>query len=126
MMDPSVPRPRHNYSFIASIVGAALVCFDYATFLGVIATLPAGDSSGAAALPWVLIGLVCGLAMIAGAYLGRSSTDRKWPYILLGSSLITLFLPILSVLSAAGAVLGTAASTYILSRRRMQPTFKTA
>lgn len=126
MMDLSVSRSRRNYSFIASVVGGALVCFDYATFLGVIATLPAGDSSGAAALPWVLIGLVCGLAMIASAYLGRSSTDRKWPYTLLGASLITLFLPLISVLSALGAVLGSAASTYILSKRRMQPSVKSA
>ncbi len=126
MMDTSVVRPRRNFAFIASIVGGVLVCVDYIAVLVVIATLPPGDASGLSALPLVLLGLACGLAMVASSYLGRSSSERKWPYILLGSSLLTLFLPLLSVISSVGAVLGTAAATYLLSKRRMQPTVKSA
>jgi hypothetical protein len=126
MMDTSVIRPRRNYSFIASIVGGVLVSIDYVAFLVVIATLPPGDTSGINDLPFVLIGLACGLAMVASSYLGRSSSERKWTYTLLGSSLLTLFLPVLSVISSVGAVLGCAAATYLLSKRRMQPSVKSA
>jgi hypothetical protein len=125
-MDSSVSRPRRNYPFIISILGAGLVCFDYALDLVVIATISPSDPSYLAALPLVLIGLACGLAMASGAYLGRASNERKFPYILLGSSLLTLFLPYLTVISAVGGVLGSAAATYILSKRRMQPTVKSA
>ena len=125
-MDSSVSRPRHNYPFIISILGAGLVCIQYVLYLVVIATISPSDPSYLAALPLVIIGLACGLAMFAGAYLGRASNERKFPYILLGSSLLTLFLPYLTVISAVGGVLGSAVSTYILSKRRMQPTVKSA
>jgi hypothetical protein len=125
-MDPPAPRPHRNYSFILSIAGAALVTFDYTLDLIAIASILPSDSTVLGAVPWVLLGLACGLVMIASAYLGRSSSERKWPYALLGSSLLTLFLPYLTVISAVGGVLGSAASTYLLSKRRMQPTVKDA
>jgi uncharacterized membrane protein len=126
MMAPPAPRPHRNYSFILSIAGGALVTFDYTLDLIAIASILSSDSAVLAAVPWVLLGLACGLVMIASAYLAKSSSDRKWPYALLGSSLLTLFLPYLTVISAVGGVLGSAASTYLLSRRRMQPTVKDA
>ena len=125
-MDASVPRPRRNYSFIASIMGGVLVCIDYVDLLVVIATLPPGDTSGLRAfLPLVLIALACGLAMIASSYLGRSSSERKWTYILLGSSLLSLFLAV-RLISFVGAILGSAAAVYLLTKRRMQPPVKSA
>jgi O-antigen/teichoic acid export membrane protein len=125
-MDSSVSRPRRNYSFIASIIGGVLVCVNYVDLLAVIATLPPGDTSGIVAfLPLVLIALACGLVMVASSYLGRSSSERKWTYVLLGSSLLSLFLAV-SLISSVGAVLGTAAATYLLTKRRMQPLVKSA
>jgi hypothetical protein len=126
MMDPSVTRTRRDYPFIVSILGGALVCLDYTLDIVFIATLLSTDSSLLGAVPLVLAGLTCGLAMVAGAYFGRSRSERKWPYLLLGSSLLALFMPYLTVISAVGGVLGSAASTYLLSKRRMMPPVKRA
>ena len=124
VMDPTVPRPRRSYTYLLSIAGGVLVCIDYVLDTLLVASIAPGDATVLNALPFVLGGLACGFAMVAGAFLSQSHGERRWPYLLLGSSLLTLFLPYLTVISAVGGVLGAATSTYLLSKRRMQPPVK--
>ncbi len=112
-MDTSVPRPRFDIPYVASMIGGLLVCMDYVSILLLVPGLPLY------ALEYIAVGLALGIAMLAGAYLYKKETARRWLYLLMASSLLSLFLYV-TILSSVGALLGSMAALYLLTRSRMK------
>jgi hypothetical protein len=112
-MESVVQRPRPDIPYLSALIGGALVCIDYLRYFVLVPGLPVY------ALEYVAVGFTLGVAMVVGAYLHRKVDGRKWLYVLLASSLLSLFLYI-TIVSSIGAVLGAMSSTYLLSKRRMR------
>jgi len=116
-LEPIASKPRIDVSYLASMIGGMLVVVDYLTIVLVIPGLTASD------FVYIGIGMGLGLAMILGAYLYRRVKLKRWVYLLLLSSILSLFL-YGSILSIVGAFLGSMAAMLQLTRSRMpaQPT----
>jgi hypothetical protein len=119
-MEPTAHPRRFSYSFLASFAGGFLVSLDYVIILIIIAELPPGDVSGINALPYVLVGLGGGVAILIGSYFYRLSGFKRWLYIVMIASLLSLFIAI-SIVSSAGSVLGSASALYLLTKDRPKP-----
>ncbi len=111
------PSRRFDYPFLATAFGGLLICVDYSSIFVFYRDLSI-DS-----LSFVFVAIALGVAMMVGAYLYKLTQARWCVYLVLATSLLSLFLAA-SVLSSFGAVLGSISAAYLLTKRRMQ-TFRT-
>jgi predicted MFS family arabinose efflux permease len=112
-MEPAPPRARRDYTFLATVIGGLLVCFDYSSILVVGQNMPMYE------VAYSLLGLLLGIAMLTGAYLYKRKEARSWLYVIMVSSLLGLFLAV-TIVSAFGSLLGSISSIYLVTRKRIR------
>jgi uncharacterized membrane-anchored protein len=111
-METAPKRRRFDVPYLLALVGGALVCIDYLTYLAFVTGLPTYE------LEYIVVGLAFGVTMLVSANFYKKVGTRLWLYVLLSSSLLSLFL-FITVVSAIGSVLGSFSAIYLLQRRRM-------
>ncbi|HVP23272.1 MAG TPA: hypothetical protein VMS77_05110 [Conexivisphaerales archaeon] len=110
-METPPPPKRLGLSYWAAVAGGLVVCFDYLLTLVLVPDLSVYD------LEYILLGFALGVCMVVGITLFQRRGERRWLYVLMASSLLSLFLYV-SLISFLGATMGSLDAIYLITKTR--------